>query len=42
VRVLHFEKSRDAIPRNDLSRRSRRGHVAEDPEESGFGVLRGL
>jgi hypothetical protein len=42
VRVLHLEESRDAVPRNDLSRRSRRGHVAENPEDSGFGVLRGL
>jgi hypothetical protein len=35
-------KSRPAISRINGSRRSSEGHVAKDPEESGFGVGQGL
>jgi hypothetical protein len=38
VRVRHLVKSRVAISRIDLNRRSGRGHVAEDPGESEFGI----
>jgi hypothetical protein len=38
VRVRHLVKSRVAISRSDLNRRSGRGHVAEDPGVSEFGI----
>jgi hypothetical protein len=39
VSVPYHLKSRVAIPRIDQSRRSSGGHVAEDPDESGFGGI---
>jgi hypothetical protein len=42
VRVSYSLKSRPATSRINGSRRSSEGHVAKDPEESGFGVAQGL
>jgi hypothetical protein len=43
VRVLHLVKSRVAIPRLELNRRSGQGYVASDPgyRGSAFGVSGG-